>query len=180
MRVVRCSMKYMLAMVSILVLSVVPSAQSTELHLHGGIWESQIAGVRIALRSDCLITLPRWLGSPSVFAEASVNRVWVQGDGGAPLHIIGLSPVLQWQVAGQQRPLYLEAGIGAALTDKTYIGERNLSTHYQFEDMIRVSWQYSERSAARLTFMLVHYSNAGISSPNMGINLAQLGWSKPF
>lgn len=159
---------------------VLSSAQSVELHISTGAWEDQFRAGRIAVRSDEIMMLPRWLGSPSLFAEVSVNRLKVSGDGSTPLHIFGLSPVLQWQIAGQQRPLYIEAGIGGALMDKTYIGQRELSTHYQFEDIIRLSWQYSEKSPARVTFMLVHYSNAGISSPNMGVNLAQLGWSTPF
>ncbi|WP_126789542.1 acyloxyacyl hydrolase [Aliidiomarina sedimenti] len=157
-------------------------AHSKELHFSTGAWEDQFRAGRLALRSDEINQweMPSWLGSPKLFIEGSVNRIRVKGDKESGLTALGLSPVLQWRVLGDERPLYIEAGIGGALIDSVTAGPRELSTHYQFEDLLRLSWQFSDNSESRLFLMMAHYSNAGIKSPNMGVNLVQLGFTLSF
>lgn len=156
------------------------TAHGAELQFAAGGWDDSSRVARLAIRSKEIeaLSLPGWLGSPRLYLEGSLNTVKVRKENSATL--VALSPVLQWQVAGSERPLFIEAGIGLALIDKTQVGRRNLSSHYQFEDIVRLSWQYSKNSNARIFAMYVHYSNGGLQSPNMGLNLAQIGWAKRF
>ncbi|WP_111642142.1 acyloxyacyl hydrolase [Marinimicrobium alkaliphilum] len=160
------------------------AVQADELHLGVGIWKEDVDGVRLAYRSSAYdaVTLPNWLGSPRLYAEYSVSRPRIRpvDDERDALWVYGISPVLQWHIAGEQRPLYIEGGIGAAFVSDTRIGHRLLSTHFQFEDILRFSWQFSPDSSARFSLMYVHYSNGRISSPNMGINLGLLSLSVPL
>ena len=88
--------------------------------------------------------------------------------------------MLAWQLTDGPRPLYVEAGIGGSYLDGTRLGDRRLSTRFQFEDRIGLSWQYSAYSNARLTLAYVHYSNADIDSPNDGLDFFGLTWSNTF
>lgn len=159
-------------------------AQAGELHLGVGIWKENVEGARLAYRSSAYdsVTLPRWLGSPRLYAEYSISRPRIkpEADERDALWVYGISPVLQWHIAGERRPLFIEGGIGAAFISDTRIGHRILSTRFQFEDIFRVSWQFSPDSDARISLMYVHYSNGRISSPNMGINLGLLSLSIPL
>jgi hypothetical protein len=157
-------------------------ANGAEAHFAVGFSDAPISSARVALRSDELNNawLPEWLGAAKIFVEPSVNHIRDTRDDSTNLTILGLSPVLQWKIWHSSRPLFIEAGIGASFMDRVEAGGRNFSTSFQFEDMLRLSWQYDPASSSRLTAAYVHYSNAGISRPNDGISLFQLSWAMRF
>ncbi|PTC00284.1 acyloxyacyl hydrolase [Thalassospira xiamenensis] len=155
-----------------------------EWHVSGSYSTDQLRGVRAGYRiTDVDLSLLdhlTWLGSPKLHVEAAVNYWENSNDHADNIAALTVSPVLSWQLSEGRRPLFLEAGIGASLIDDKQIGDRGLSTTFQFEDRIALSWQYSVTSLARLTLGYTHYSNADLDSPNDGLDFFSLTWSAPF
>lgn len=63
---------------------------------------------------------------------------------------------------------YLEAGIGVSLFNHTMIGDKDFSTRFQFSDHIGFGYRFSPNLTVGYRFS--HFSNAGIKTPNPGIN----------
>ncbi|WP_022667867.1 acyloxyacyl hydrolase [Desulfospira joergensenii] len=114
-------------------------------------------------------------GFLSGYFELSYNH-WSHGgddvNGGA------ISPVFAYYFeTGNPTVLpYVEAGIGVAYIDEYKINNRDLSSHFQFEDRIGVGIKIK---AFDLNMRYMHYSNAGIENPNDGIDILMgtLAWS---
>ncbi len=120
----------------------------------------------------------RWfessLGVLSGYFELSLNR-WEKS--GEKITGAALSPVFAYyfNTGGTSVIPYVEAGIGGAYLDDYRIAGRNLSSNFQFEDRISVG-VLIHRMDIKLGYM--HYSNAGIKSPNHGIDIwmGTVGW----
>lgn len=160
------------------------SARADEWHIAGSYSTDQMRGARIGYRwtNIPLNIIPDWgwLGQPKLHLEAAVNSWQNSNDRSDNIFAATLSPVLAWQLMDGPRPLYLEAGVGASYLDTNHINGHRLSTGFQFEDRIGLSWQYSAYSLDRLTLSYVHYSNANIERPNHGLDLITLTWTKPI
>jgi lipid A 3-O-deacylase len=107
------------------------------------------------------------LGALSGYFELSYNR-WEKS--GKKIHGAAFSPVFAYyfNTGGSGVIPYVEAGIGAAYLDGYRIGGRNLSSNFQFEERISLGIMIN-RIDIKLGYM--HYSNAGIKSPNNGIDI---------
>ena len=86
---------------------------------------------------------------------------------------IGFTPVFRFQRNTLTGP-YAEAGIGAHLLSRTQIGDKRLSTKFQFGDHLGFGYRFGERGAWDLGYRFQHLSNASIKSPNDGINFHQV------
>lgn len=86
---------------------------------------------------------------------------------------IGLTPVFRIQRNGLTGP-YAEAGIGFHLLSRTQIGDKRLSTKFQFGDHIGVGYRFGAKGAWDVSYRFQHLSNAGIKRPNNGINFHQV------
>ncbi|EKE83886.1 acyloxyacyl hydrolase [Idiomarina xiamenensis] len=156
-------------------------AQADEIQLGGFYSPAQIAGARLGYRFDALpLELPDWTGKPKIFFEGSLNSWYDHHRNGRTITAVAMSPVFQWQISDEGDPVFIEAGIGATLIDGTRIRGRDLSSHYQFEDRIGISWQYDPVSKARLTLSYFHYSNADLQTPNDGLDFVALNWNYPL
>ncbi|MDZ7805443.1 acyloxyacyl hydrolase [Thiohalophilus sp.] len=102
-------------------------------------------------------------GFLSGFHALSFNR-WRKDN--ESITALGYSPVFTWRRGSS--PWYLQGGIGVAYLDRTRIAGRILSSHWQFEDQLGIGWQ---RGRYDLGLVYRHYSNAGFSKPNHGIDL---------
>lgn len=141
----------------------------------------QFRGARVAYRfTDIPLEMPGFLGSPKLYIDTGLNHWQDSNDTSDNITAFTISPVASWHIAGSERPLYLEAGIGGSYFDKTSLGNRKLSTKFQFEDRISLSWQFSKNSDARIDFGYTHYSNADIKRPNDGLDFYWLSWVHPF
>ena len=81
---------------------------------------------------------------------------------------VALSPVFGYYFdLGDIKP-YVEGGIGASLYRYTYIDNRNISSHFLFEDRIGAGVRVKNFD---FNFRYMHYSNAGIVKPNSGIDI---------
>jgi len=86
---------------------------------------------------------------------------------------IAFSPVFGFQLCNdcKYKP-YIEAGVGASLISNTEIDDRNLSSSFQFEN--RVGFGVTvDNIDVHIRYM--HYSNAGLSKPNNGIDIYLVG-----
>jgi hypothetical protein len=86
---------------------------------------------------------------------------------------IGLTPVFRVQPNSLRGP-YLEAGIGIHLLSHSSIGDRRMSTAFQFGDHIGVGYRFGARGSYDLGYRFQHLSNASIKRPNPGINFHQI------
>jgi len=85
---------------------------------------------------------------------------------------IGLTPVFRFQPNDFAGP-YLEAGVGIHWLSQTQIGNRRLSTQFQFGDHIGLGYRFGAKGAIDLGYRFQHYSNADIKRPNDGLDFHQ-------
>lgn len=85
-------------------------------------------------------------------------------------YLAGLLPLFRYNLTDHE-PLvpFLDVGAGVTLTD---VSEPDLSGVFQFNEQIGVGTHYlfSERTAVTVQYRFMHISNAGISTPNNGVN----------
>ena len=86
---------------------------------------------------------------------------------------IGLTPVFRLQGHSLTGP-YVEAGIGAHLLSRTSIGDKRLSTKFQFGDHLGFGYRFGAKGAWELGYRYQHLSNGGIKKPNDGIDFHQV------
>lgn len=112
--------------------------------------------------------------SVSGYWEASLSR-W-NGDPSEPnsndkMTLIAAAPVFVLQYQTHYLTPYIQAGIGASLLSETEIGDRELSTNFQFEDRLGAGIKFGPQQKLDLNLTAFHHSNAGIKRPNNGVNL---------
>lgn len=88
------------------------------------------------------------------------------GDKTASNHSLSFSPVFVYEFAGETVRPYIEAGIGVAAFSSTELEENKLGSSFQFEDRLGVGVRFGEHE---IGLRALHYSNAGIKSPNDGV-----------
>ena len=87
---------------------------------------------------------------------------------------LGFTPVFRLQGAASVSP-YLEAAIGFHWLSRTEVTEeRQLGMHFQFGSHLGAGLRFGPRGEYDLSLRLQHLSNAGIASPNNGINFGIL------
>lgn len=118
----------------------------------------------------------KWQGSLRV--EASIGNVEGRGSGGSNSIIVGASPILRLTMVDS--PLYAEVGIGVNYFDNKRINaSKEMGTHFQFGDMLGVGVRLTAEQV-HLGYRFIHYSNAGISSSNPGLDLHMLSLKVSF
>lgn len=85
----------------------------------------------------------------------------------------GLTPVFRWQRNDLQGP-YVEAAIGIHFLSRSQIGDKRMSTQFQFGDHVGFGYRFGARRAWDVGYRYQHLSNAGIKRPNNGINFHQV------
>ncbi len=90
-------------------------------------------------------------------------------------YVVGLGPLLRYNfITGTPFVPFVGLGAGMAITD---IGEPDLSTRYQFFPQFGFGTAYFLRGDMAVTaeLRLLHLSNAGLETPNQGVNTFFLG-----
>lgn len=130
---------------------------------------------RVGLLKDWQV---KWLknatGYVNGYFELSYNH-WKEGSD--KVHGVALSPVFQYAFNPSENDWYpyIEGGIGVTYIDEYFIGTRNLSSNFQFEDRIGLGFRFDRLD---LNFRYMHYSNASLKQPNHGIDIwiGSLAW----
>ena len=89
-------------------------------------------------------------------------------------YLVGLAPMLRYNFAtGTRFVPFVGGGAGLSLTD---IRHPDLSTDFEFNVQFDtgVNWFFKPNMAATLEGRWLHLSNAGIDSPNQGVNTSML------
>jgi lipid A 3-O-deacylase len=105
---------------------------------------------------------------------------WAAGDKGSAGHSVAFSPVFAYEFSTRNENIipFIEAGIGVALFSSTHVGEQDLGSSFNFEDRIGFGVKLPDHQ--RVGIRATHYSNAGISEPNDGIESYALYYSHGF
>ncbi|MBX9755282.1 MAG: acyloxyacyl hydrolase [Pseudomonadaceae bacterium] len=120
------------------------------------------------------------------FTESSSGRLtgywdtaytYWQGDKTASNNSLSLSPVFVYEFAGETLKPYVEAGIGVALFSDTELEDQDLGSSFQFEDRLGVGLRFNGQE---IGLRAMHYSNAGLSSPNDGVESYSLHYAMAF
>jgi len=92
---------------------------------------------------------------------------------------IGLTPVFRLQ-QNDLRGVYAEAGIGFHLMSNSSIGDRRMSTLFQFGDHLGLGIRFGGKGEYDLSYRFQHLSNGSIKRPNPGINFNQIRFQYHF
>ncbi len=93
--------------------------------------------------------------------------------------VAGVTPVLRFEP--KKSPGFFEFGIGANYFDQKRIhSNKSVGTHFEFGDLIGVGFKAGDKDRFQVGYRLIHYSNAGISANNPGINFHQIRLQAEF
>lgn len=121
----------------------------------------------------------RWLSGSGRhvrgYWEVSAGRLSHDARAGQNGNItdIGFTPVFRWQ-RDDLKGFYLEGGIGAHYLSRTSLGDKRLSTQFQFGDHVGFGYRFGAKGALDVGFRYQHLSNGGIKKPNDGLNFQQI------
>lgn len=89
---------------------------------------------------------------------------------------VGLTPVLRiQQTAKSVVSPFLEGGIGVHYLSETSVSvDRRFGCNFSFGDHVGAGITFGPRNAFELMYRYQHLSNAGICSPNQGINFNEI------
>ncbi|MDD0975137.1 acyloxyacyl hydrolase [Pseudomonas fontis] len=102
---------------------------------------------------------------------------WV-GDKTASNNSLSFAPVFVYEFAGDSVKPYIEAGIGVAAFSSTELESNKLGSSFQFEDRIGFGLRFA--GGHELGVRAIHYSNAGLQSPNDGVEAYSLNYRMPL
>ncbi len=153
-------------------------------------WSFESVGVRAGTsindRSDTFrqveavtdLNLPwRWqLGNDwRVTTRLEFSAGWLHGEGEeAVLGTVGPSAILSWK----DFPLTLDVGSSPTLISRHRFGTRDFGIPFQFTTHVGLNWDVTHHFS--VGYRYAHMSNAGLGSPNPGLNLHLLGVSYHF
>lgn len=87
--------------------------------------------------------------------------------------VLGVTPTLRFEP--KSSPGFIEFGIGAHYFDeKTINSGKSVGTHFEFGDLLGVGVRFGAKQQFEAGYRIIHYSNAGISTNNPGLDFHQL------
>ncbi|WP_137888808.1 acyloxyacyl hydrolase [Pseudomonas sp. 2FE] len=156
----------------------------------GGVLSAQAADVSVAIGQTGESTMVYRLGTQFEFAsnwfQSDVGRLtgywdaaytYWDGDEAASNHSLSFAPVFVYEFAGESVKPYVEAGIGVALFANTEVEDKQLGSAFQFEDRIGAGLRFAGQEVG---IRAMHYSNAGLQSPNDGVETYTLHYRLSF
>ncbi|MHC8328887.1 acyloxyacyl hydrolase [Pseudomonas sp. LB1P83] len=159
--------------------------------LMGQSFTAQAAGVEFAVGQTSESTMTYRLGM-----QFDWDKSWLQSDVGrltgywsgaytywdgketTSNHSLSFSPVLVYEFAGQTVKPYVELGVGVAVFANTEVENNQLGSSFQFED--RFGFGLRLAGGHEVGIRATHYSNAGLSSPNNGVESYALHYTMPL
>lgn len=118
------------------------------------------------------------LGGWDFSLRGELHAAWLhnsEGDDPRSLGAFGVTPLIRFgKMDGMIRP-YVEAGVGFRLLTGTQLNSSyDISTAFQFADMVGAGLKFGNRGQYELGYRFEHVSNASIKRPNPGINFHQI------
>jgi lipid A 3-O-deacylase len=159
--------------------------------LMGHSFTAQAAGVEFAVGETSESTMTYRLGMQfdwdKSWLQTDVGRLtgywsgaytYWDGDKTSSNHSLSFAPVLVYEFAGQTVKPYLELGVGVAVFANTEVENNNLGNAFQFEDRFGFGLRFA--GGHEVGIRATHYSNAGISSSNDGVESYALHYTMPL
>lgn len=146
----------------------------------GATLNAQAAGVTFAVGQTSDSTMTYRIGLQSDWDaswwQTSVGRLtgywdagytYWEGDETSSNHSLSFAPVFVYEFGGGSVKPYIEAGIGVAAFAHTKLESNELGSSFQFEDRIGFGLRFA--GGHEVGIRAIHYSNAGLSQPNDGV-----------
>ncbi|KAA0956556.1 acyloxyacyl hydrolase [Pseudomonas sp. ANT_H12B] len=159
--------------------------------LMGQNFTAQAAGVEFAVGQTSESTMTYRLGMQfdwdKSWLQSDVGRLtgyWTgaytywEGDEASSNHSLSFSPVLVYEFSGQTVKPYVELGVGVAVFANTEVENNQLGSAFQFEDRFGFGLRFA--GGHEVGIRATHYSNAGLSSPNNGVESYALHYTMPL
>ncbi|MEO8643625.1 acyloxyacyl hydrolase [Pseudomonas sp.] len=159
--------------------------------LMGHSFTAQAAGVEFAVGQTSESTMTYRLGMQfdwdKSWLQSDVGRLtgywsgaytYWEGDKTSSNHSLSFAPVLVYEFAGQTVKPYLELGVGVAVFANTEVENNQLGNAFQFEDRFGFGLRFA--GGHEVGIRATHYSNAGISSQNDGVESYSLHYTMPL
>ena len=99
----------------------------------------------------------------------TLGYTYWESDNAVNTHSLSASPVLTYEFGAANAAVqpFVEAGIGLAAFSRNKIEDRELGSSVNFEDRLGIGVRFYQRHT--IGIQALHYSNAGLSSHNAGI-----------
>jgi lipid A 3-O-deacylase len=159
--------------------------------LLGNTYTAQAAGVEFGVGATSDSTMTYRLGMTfdwdQSWWQTDVGRVtgywsgaytYWEGDKTSSNNSLSFSPVFVYEFAGQSVRPYVEAGIGVALFSNNELEDNKIGGAFQFEDRIGLGLRFN--GGHEVGIRATHYSNAGLSSDNDGVESYALHYTMPL
>lgn len=108
----------------------------------------------------------------------SAGYTYWDGDKQSSNNSLSFAPVFVYEFAGGSVKPYIEAGIGVAAFSRTEVEGNKLGSSFQFEDRLGFGVRFA--GGHEVGIRATHYSNAGITDPNDGIESYALHYTMPL
>lgn len=88
------------------------------------------------------------------------------------LSTFAAAPTLRWYFLSNPNVTpFLQGSVGPAYLTNTYIGNRNLGSSLEFQDILGIGAAFGAQRNFYAALDYMHYSNAGLSSSNDGMDV---------
>lgn len=145
-------------------------------YVHG---EGDLDGIKLAyqVNFDSLRAISEDL---DLTLETSINFWEYDGHNDTDV-LVAASPILRYPLFYTSlADVYLEGGIGVSFMKDTVFAGKDVGIHFQFEDRLGFAFRFGESRKNVISLTYLHYSNAGLSDHNPGIDLLNVGYSYRF
>jgi len=155
---------------------VAPAAEWTLSGIVGNGNHVDLAGAEIQIPSGFGGALTdEWSWSLSWAGDVAYWRARNHVASNPSLWEVGLSPVIGLRrPAGSNLSYYIEAAIGIHLLSHTRIDERELSTAFQFGELVGTGANFGDHGQYGIGVRIQHISNGSIKEPNSGITFGEV------
>ena len=127
----------------------------------------------LGLRFDPFWTYSSGKWNLSVSPEVELSHLRYSGNKAGPGNLNQVAGSAAFRVTygdSDFRP-YAEVGLGGSWLSRDKLGDKELSTHFQFTEYIGAGVEFKQNWYAGLQY--IHISNADIKKPNDGLDLYQ-------
>jgi hypothetical protein len=141
--------------------------------------EGDVEGVKLAGQYHTN-WVKQYLEHAELYFETSLN-FWEYGaeNNRDTNFVFAISPVILYPLTNNlSYDLFVEFGIGFSLLTEREFAGKDVGSHYQFEDRLGIVWRYGKKRQHQVAVRYFHYSNAGLSHPNPGLDFISLSYTQ--
>ena len=134
--------------------------------------EAKLASLQVSSHADAMTSL---LSSYGLKGRLEWSLFAMEGKGASTKRssVFGITPVARY--APKNGAFFLEIGLGPYWFDERMLSEsEGVGTKFNFGSLLGLGLGFGEKSEFEIGYRLMHFSNAGMSSYNPGVNIHQI------